>query len=79
MGSNCNLTGNYTAVCTIHYDLSEVPFKPVRGPDGREYSVVVYEVVLVFGLTEFKAYVTWKDDVSRILSRLCRHLLSLHL
>lgn len=53
---------NYTKLCTINVDLSHLPLvaRPkVTGP-GLFYRLD-YEIVLLFGLTELKAQVAWKE------------------
>ena len=59
------LADNYTKLCTIEADLSRVPLLPrpkFRGK-GKFYKVK-YDIVLLFGMTELKAQVAWKVNVS---------------
>jgi len=56
---------NYTKLCTIEADLSRVPLVPrpkVTG-QGSFYSIDC-EIILLFGMTELKAQVAWKENVS---------------
>jgi len=55
---------NYTTLCTLEIDLSQLPMSRQRkfSGEGRFYRIK-YDVVLLFGLTEFKAMVTWKENV----------------
>jgi hypothetical protein len=54
---------NYTELCTIEVDLSHLPFSPRLKSSGGIYYQLKYELVLLFGLTEFKAAVAWKENV----------------
>jgi len=57
-------TNNYTKLCTIKVDLSQVSPHPV--PKAKEKEIFFrfhFEIVLLFGLTELKAQVAWKKDV----------------
>ncbi|KAF8959248.1 hypothetical protein BDZ97DRAFT_1402193 [Flammula alnicola] len=55
-------TANYTELCTIMTNLSHLSLKPLKGYQGRTYYRVDYHVVLLFGLTELKAQIAWKED-----------------
>ncbi|KJA20618.1 hypothetical protein HYPSUDRAFT_166744 [Hypholoma sublateritium FD-334 SS-4] len=61
-------TKNYTKLCTIDIDLSHAPVRECKkGDRGGTVFVLCYEIVLIFGLTELRAQVAWKDlkDVER--------------
>jgi len=61
-------TDNYTKICTIEVDLSHITLTPRykgRGERGQYYRLD-YDLVLLFGLTELKAQVAWREGV-RIL------------
>lgn len=58
-----NYPENYTQLCNIVTDLSNVPLTPMTNPDGETYYRIYYDIVLLFGLTEMKALVAWKDKV----------------
>ena len=60
-------TDNYTKLCTIEVDLSHISF--AQGERG-EYFRVEYDLVLLFGLTELKAQVAWREGVCALLSLL---------
>jgi len=53
---------NYTQLCTVITDLSKVPLSPSRGANGATFYRIDYDVVLLFGLTELKAQVAWKEN-----------------
>ena len=53
----------YTPLCTIHADTSDVTRTPRDGPNGQFY-VQIYNIVLLCGLTELKAQISWVDNVS---------------
>ncbi|KAF8805123.1 hypothetical protein BYT27DRAFT_7243303 [Phlegmacium glaucopus] len=56
-------TNNYTELCTIEADLSRVPQYPLQKAGGRgTFYRIDYEMVLLFGLTELKAHVAWKEN-----------------
>jgi len=48
-------------VGTIVADLSKVPFSPGVGANGTSFYRMDYDIILLFGLTEFKAQVAWKE------------------
>lgn len=54
----------YSEVCTVEVDLSHLTKKTEdikkRGPKGKYYQLD-YEVALLFGLTELKAQLIWKE------------------
>ena len=56
----------YSEVCTVEVDLSHLTRKTEdikkRGPKGKYYQID-YEVALLFGLTELKAQLIWKEKV----------------
>jgi len=55
-------------LCAIEVDLSHLPLPPLSKPSGKGiYYRVDYEVILLFGLTELKAMVAWKENVSPVL------------
>jgi hypothetical protein len=66
--TKCYLMGNienYTRLCTIKIDLSHLPLPPLLKPSGEGiYYHLDFEVILLFGLTELKALVAWKENVS---------------
>ena len=58
---NLLLSDNYSKVCMITTDLSKVPLSPRLGAEGTFYRIDL-DIILLFGLTEFKAQVAWKED-----------------
>ena len=44
-------------------DLSQIPKTTRRNPAGNMYYTIQYDLVLVFGLTEFQAQVRWFEHV----------------
>ncbi|KAF4620993.1 hypothetical protein D9613_001112 [Agrocybe pediades] len=60
--------GHYSKLCTIEVgDLSKLPLLPeyragVGGSPAVRYYRLSYDIVLLFGLTELKAFVAWKDQ-----------------
>ncbi|KAJ2928083.1 hypothetical protein H1R20_g9013, partial [Candolleomyces eurysporus] len=54
-------TQNYTQICTIEIDLSKLALQQKKnGP--KVFYRLDYEIVLLFGLTEFKAQIAYKDN-----------------
>lgn len=56
--------GMFTRVCSIEMDLSHLPLvaqPKLNGESGMFYEVE-YETVLLFGLTELKAQIAWKEN-----------------
>ena len=59
---------NYTELCTIEVDLSHLPMSPQQKYSGKgHFYNVKYDVVLLFGLTEFKAAIAWKENVGLLM------------
>ncbi|KAF9047847.1 hypothetical protein BJ165DRAFT_1527104 [Panaeolus papilionaceus] len=56
-------TDNYRELGIIKVDLSELPLqsRPMARGKGRYYQLD-YDIVVLFGLTELKAFVSWKED-----------------
>ncbi|KAH6910163.1 hypothetical protein BKA70DRAFT_1466549 [Coprinopsis sp. MPI-PUGE-AT-0042] len=52
---------NFTTVCTIHTNIQDLPQVPTIGKNFRFYYTVGFDVILLFGLTELKAQIAWKD------------------
>lgn len=57
------LSEYFVPLCTIHADTSAVKRTPRDGPDGQ-FFVQVYNIVLICGLTELKAQISWTENVS---------------
>jgi hypothetical protein len=56
-------TENFAKICTIDIDLSNLPLSPLSKPFGGRYYRLDYDIVLLFGLTELKALIAWKQNV----------------
>ena len=56
------LAANFTTLCEMQVDLSEIP-KITKRNAGKTYYTIEYDLVLVFGLTEFQAQVRWLENV----------------
>jgi hypothetical protein len=56
-------------LCTIEADLSQAPVltQPKATGTGSFYSVK-YDIILLFGMTELKAQVAWKENVGGLQS-----------
>ena len=52
-------------LCTIEADLSRVPMLPRRKAAGKGiFYRIGYDIILMFGMTELKAQIAWKEGVS---------------
>ncbi|KAF9476880.1 hypothetical protein BDN70DRAFT_881877 [Pholiota conissans] len=52
---------NYDRLCTIYADLSHLTLSPRRGRGGKSYYRVDYDIILLFGMTELKAQIAWRE------------------
>ena len=63
---------NYTKLCTIQVDISHLPLsRRSRFPAGGNIYCLDYDIVLLFGLTELQAMLTWKENVGPLLRLYC--------
>ncbi|KAH6897986.1 hypothetical protein BKA70DRAFT_1159601 [Coprinopsis sp. MPI-PUGE-AT-0042] len=55
--------GNYSTLCTIEVDLSQMgkALGPYKGNGGHVYYKADFDIILLFGLTELKAQLAWKE------------------
>jgi len=59
---------NYTMLCTLEVDISRLPMSCRRKLSGEGvFYRIDYDIVLLFGLTELKAMLAWKENVSPFL------------
>jgi hypothetical protein len=64
-------SASFTTLCTITADLSEVSrtLRPLKSTlDQSKYYKIEYDVIILFGHTELKAQISWKDKVRLSLS-----------
>ena len=61
-----SLTDSFRKVCTVLADISRVKQKLKRqiGRNHNIYYELDYDIVLLFGLAELKAQISWLEDVS---------------
>ncbi|KAF5317094.1 hypothetical protein D9611_003520 [Ephemerocybe angulata] len=52
----------FTEICTIEVDLSALTLQPMRSERGMIFFRLDYEIVLLFGLTEFKALIAYREN-----------------
>jgi hypothetical protein len=57
---------NFTAICQIIADLSQIPVKKMVNPSGKVYYQVAFDVVLSFGLIEMTAQIAWSENVCHV-------------
>lgn len=69
----------FDLLCKVDFETGRI--KPVRQTSGSgvAYYKIDYDVVLLFGLTEIKAQVAWKENVSSSLYAMCKVLTDLAL
>jgi len=60
-------SGNYTSICHLHADISHLPKIPQINPFGQIFHKMEMSVILLFGLTELQAQLSWIEDVSIFL------------
>jgi len=53
---------NFTILCTLVADLSNVPVSPKQNSKGETYYIVTFDIVMNFGLTEMQAQLRWKES-----------------
>ena len=63
------IADNYYKLCTIEADLSRAPrlLIPKAKKRGGLYYRVDYDIVVLFGATELKAHLAWKEFVSNVI------------
>ena len=60
-------------LCTVEADLSRAPMLPQSKAKGKgSFFRVSYDIVLLFGMTELKAQIVWKEKVSVV--SICRSI-----
>jgi len=62
---------SFSTLCSIHADLSELSrtLSPRKSAlDRSDYYVIDFEVIMLFGLTELKALISWKYKVCALFS-----------
>ena len=58
----------YVPLCTIRADTSKVAREPRSGPRGTYY-IQTFNIVLLCGLTELQAQISWMENVRVYLWR----------
>ena len=55
----------FSTLCTVKADMSQLAsvLKPQRGRGGAIYYQHYFDIVLLFGLTELKAQISWTEHV----------------
>lgn len=57
------LPGAFDTVCVVEADISGIQPVESVSPTGDKYYAIAFEIVLLFGLTELKAQIAYKEDV----------------
>jgi len=61
-------TDLYSILCYVEGDTSKAPLrKKCSKSTGAVHYSLDYDIILSLGLTEFKAYIAWQENVSNIL------------
>jgi len=56
-------TDNYTKLCAIKVDLSRVHWVPQPKATGEgSFYIFDFDIILLFGMTELKAQLAWKEN-----------------
>lgn len=57
-------TGMFSNLCTVHADTSKVSktLSPRRGFAGLQFYRQQFSIVLMFGLTELQAQISWMEN-----------------
>ncbi|KIJ14485.1 hypothetical protein PAXINDRAFT_115792 [Paxillus involutus ATCC 200175] len=73
----------FATLCTVHANTSKIigSLRPRRSEDSSTgvYYTIDYDVILLFGLTELKAQISWKENVccyefnERIITDMCNN------
>jgi len=53
---------NFTILCTLVADLTNVPLSPKSNSKGEKYYIVTFDIVMNFGLTELQAQLRWLEN-----------------
>lgn len=65
---------NFTTVCKVIVNVSQIPKITCVNPAGGLYYSMPYDLVLIFGLTEFQVQIQWFENVG--IPELFYHLLT---
>ena len=58
----------FSTLCYVTADISHIRTPPKMSPNSAKvYYSVDYDVIYSFGMTELKAFLAWKENVSPIL------------
>jgi hypothetical protein len=57
------IVAKFSTLCNVSADTSRVIKTMQIGPGGRPYYVQSYDIILLFGLTELKAQISWIENV----------------
>ena len=68
----------FSTLCVITADTSRVTKIPHRGLTGDQYYTQDFNIVVLFGLTELKAQITWIENVRRPLNLRSYHPLQFY-
>jgi hypothetical protein len=67
--ANINFLAMFSILCYVEADISHINFPPRLSPHkSAVYYKADYDVIFSFGLTELKACLSWKENVSPIFA-----------
>jgi len=75
------LTDQYSTLCSISGDLTNVGYTTGVGTDGQRFYRFGFDLVILFGMTELKALLAWEEggiEKRFIFRLLVNHLLNMH-
>lgn len=56
----------FQTACRITADLPTTDILPSVKPGGTVYYGIPFDIIVLFGQTELKAQIAWKENVSRL-------------
>lgn len=65
----------FSTLCTVKADMSQLAsvLKPQHGRGGAIYYQHYFDIVLLFGLTELKAQISWTEHVRDLSAFVLQH------
>ncbi|KAJ3535906.1 hypothetical protein NMY22_g6268 [Coprinellus aureogranulatus] len=56
-------SANYTPTCTVQVDTSSLPVQMTESATGARYFEISFDIILLFGLTELKAQIAYRQNI----------------
>lgn len=63
------MQARFTTMCHVIADTSTIAhsLRPQQAPGGGDYYSLHFDVILLFGLTELRAQISWNDQVRLVI------------